>query len=694
MKKLYGLLPLLIGGLFLQAQTSPKIDSLLQALEATGRDTNRIKTLDYLADEYFGRDWDRVRELSQEGLELSRELGFVQGEINHASKRGICYFVAGSADSAIALEQRAIALANKTGELRKMAGAINNLGVMFTSQSQMDSAMHYNRIAIDLNRTLHDTLGIAKSLYAASNIAYSKRDFKTALEGYLEAVELKKAVGGDHSAQISALGMCYQEMGQWKKAKTAFEESLELAIQNNNPGKQDWAYKCLGVLVRSLAQPHEKALAYFEKAILLYEESGEQDNLAETLLDMGRVQIDLERFSQAEASFKRSLDIFSNMQQGIGLVQAQAELGRTKLLLGKNAEAKPLLTQAFSDQEVISGMPETVSLLYEELVETYSAAEDFKQAFFYSQKNQRLKDSLLQQSRDRDFAEMSEQYEADKREATISLLKENTLLKDERIENQSLSMMGLGLGILALGVLAFLLFQNSKKRKAANLLLSQKNKEIETQHAQKAILLKEIHHRVKNNLQVISSLLNLQSRELDDQVAIDALNEGQNRVRSMALIHQRLYQKDELGLIDMQEYIEELVQNLEHSFSKVDAEIAIETDIEAVHADVDMAVPLGLILNELITNAYKYAFPEKRSGKISLNMHVDTANNLTMSVLDNGVGMKEGSLNKNQSFGMKLVKVLSKGINGTFEIIHQEGTKIQLIIPNFTAQLAPIAQAS
>lgn len=689
MHRIYIVLPLLLLSFCSSSfgQNIAKIDSLKEALLLTKQDTNRAKILDYLSDEYFGRDWNKVSEYSQEGLELSRTLGFIQGEINHASTRGICYAVAGSADSAIMLQRFAMRLAKQTGELEKLGNTLNNIAIIYTQQSQMDSALRYITLAIDLNRETKDTLSLAKSLYAASNISYSKRDFSTALEGYLEALELKKAKGGNATSQLSALGMCYQEMGQWKKARATFEESLELATTLNNPGNQAWALKCLGVLSRSLSEPHENALAYFEKAIPLQEVSGDRGNLAESLLDLGRVQIDLKRISDAEASFERSLDIFSGIQQRMGLVQAQAELGRTKMLLGKEKEANTLLTQAFADEEVISGMPETVSLLYEELVETFSETEDYKRAFFYSQKNQHLKDSLLQQSRDREFAQMAEEYEADKREATISLLEENAQLKDKQIANQNMSMIGLGAGIFILGALAFLLYQNSQKRKEANLLLSQQKEEIEKQHAQKAILLKEIHHRVKNNLQVISSLLNLQSREVKDGAAKDALNEGKNRVRSMALIHQRLYQKDELGLIDMQEYIEELVHNLQHSFAKTDTEITIKTSLSPVNADVDKAIPLGLILNELITNAYKYAFEGREKGQIALSMNIDEDRTFSLSVEDNGVGISENGTNKPQSFGMKLIKSLSKGLDGKLEVLSQDGTKISLLIPEFSPKL-------
>ncbi|MFK7969898.1 MAG: tetratricopeptide repeat protein [Bacteroidia bacterium] len=688
MKRILFFLLLLFVSAYSFSQPQAKIDSLTEVLATTGQDSNRVKILDNLADEYYGRDWDKVKVYSQEALLLSRKIGFTPGEINASTSRGICYAISGRIDSAIQLQKNAVRLAKRTHKLDKMSAAINNLAIIFTQQSQMDSALHYNGQAIALSREVKDTLSLAKALYSYSNIAYSKRDFNTALEGYLEALALKRAIGANFSKQLSALGMCYQEMGQWREARGTFEESIVVAKAQNEPTDEAWALKNLGVLSRSLSEPHENALAYFEEAVSLMEQANEDDNMAEILLDLGRVQIDLKRYKAAESSFQRSYDIYTSIQHGMGSVQAGGELARTKLLLGKQQEADLLLQKAFEDKEVLSGMPETVSLVYEELVETYSEIGDYKNAFLFSEKTRRLKDSLLQQSRDRDFAQMAEEYEADKREATITLLEENTQLKDERIANQNTSMMGLGLGILVLGGLAFLLFQNSQKRKAANLLLAQKNTEIEKQHAQKAILLKEIHHRVKNNLQVISSLLNLQSREVEDVAAKEALNEGQNRVRSMALIHQRLYQKDELGLIDMQEYIEELVGNLQQSFVKAEKDITITTSLASVEADVDKAIPIGLILNELITNAFKYAFEGKMRGNIALNMSLDAQQNFSLSVQDDGVGISDSDQKKGKSFGMKLVRSLSKGLNAKLEVQGQHGTQVSILIPNFSAQVA------
>jgi two-component sensor histidine kinase len=202
-----------------------------------------------------------------------------------------------------------------------------------------------------------------------------------------------------------------------------------------------------------------------------------------------------------------------------------------------------------------------------------------------------------------------------------------------------------------------------------------KNNEIENQRAalekadgEKALLIKEIHHRVKNNFQVVSSLLELQSRGIEDIKAKELAQEGQNRVKSMALIHQRLYQNEDL-LISFEEYTGALVNEIAAMYDKeVDADIKAEN----FAFDVDTAVPLGLILNELITNAFKYAINENHK---SLKIHFEKLDDsYKMVVKDNGKGIDPNfDLKRTKSLGLKLVNRLSQQLKGKAEILNEEG---------------------
>ena len=216
--------------------------------------------------------------------------------------------------------------------------------------------------------------------------------------------------------------------------------------------------------------------------------------------------------------------------------------------------------------------------------------------------------------------------------------------------------------------------QKAKNHK--NAIISKALKEKET-------LLREIHHRVKNNLQFISSLLGLQSDNIEDQVALGALQEGQDRVQSMALIHQNLYQEENLTGVDMHDYFNKLIQGLFDSYNIHDDRIQLELNIEDINLDVDTVIPMGLIVNELITNSLKYAFPEGHNGKITIQLkELDKA--LSLSISDDGVGISEiEKHNLGDSFGYKLIHAFTLQLDAEMSIERSAGTSVNFTIRNY-----------
>jgi two-component sensor histidine kinase len=203
---------------------------------------------------------------------------------------------------------------------------------------------------------------------------------------------------------------------------------------------------------------------------------------------------------------------------------------------------------------------------------------------------------------------------------------------------------------------------------------------IKTSLEEKEVLLKEIHHRVKNNLQVISSLLYLQSKSIEDERTVEILKESQNRVRSMALIHQRLYQSRDLSKIDFAEYVRSLAAHLFRSYGVDSGLIRLNIDITRVFLGIDTAVPCGLILNELISNSLKYAFPQGRSGEISVEFRQGSLGQCTLMVRDNGVGLAEElDLQNAESLGLQLVNSLVDQLEGTIELDRDGGTAFRIV---------------
>lgn len=196
---------------------------------------------------------------------------------------------------------------------------------------------------------------------------------------------------------------------------------------------------------------------------------------------------------------------------------------------------------------------------------------------------------------------------------------------------------------------------------------------------EKEVLLQEIHHRVKNNLQVISSLIALQSEYTDDDQMHQMFRESQNRIRSMALVHEQLYRSRDLARIDFSKYIMDLTSNLIHSYQKAIGRIQLHVNCDPIYLDIDTAIPCGLIINELVSNALKHAFPSDRSGTIMVQFHSSPDQKLTLIVCDDGVGFPD-TLNvyKTETLGLQLVTSLTVQLDATIGLQKVNGTSFEI----------------
>ena len=203
---------------------------------------------------------------------------------------------------------------------------------------------------------------------------------------------------------------------------------------------------------------------------------------------------------------------------------------------------------------------------------------------------------------------------------------------------------------------------------------------IRTSLHEKEALLKEIHHRVKNNLQVVSSLLGLQSRTISDPEHRKMFEESQNRVYSMALLHESLYQSENLSQIDFPEYIRQLAAHLFRSYGASGGRIHLRTELDAIALNLDAAVPCGLIVNELISNSLKYAFPDGRQGEIHIGLHGQPEGRAKLVVGDNGVGLRSDlDWTTTRSLGLRLVRSLAQQLGAQIELKSDVGTQVQLV---------------
>jgi two-component sensor histidine kinase len=196
---------------------------------------------------------------------------------------------------------------------------------------------------------------------------------------------------------------------------------------------------------------------------------------------------------------------------------------------------------------------------------------------------------------------------------------------------------------------------------------------------EKEVLLKEIHHRAKNNMQVISSLLNLQSKYLQDSKAQEMFKDSQNRIRSMALVHEKLYQSKDLSRIDFAEYVQNFVGYLFRSYQVNAALIQLRMKLQASAMDINLAIPCGLIVNELVSNSLKHAFPDSRAGEVAVEFGQSGDHRYILTIKDNGIGFPEQlDFEHTETFGLQVVKTLVNQIDGTIRLAAEGGTKFTI----------------
>ena len=258
-------------------------------------------------------------------------------------------------------------------------------------------------------------------------------------------------------------------------------------------------------------------------------------------------------------------------------------------------------------------------------------------------------------------------------------LQVNLLAQDKKlIRKQNLEIIFIVALLIGALLLAWFYYNFRVKQKSSALLavlnanLESKNYLLDSKNAENELLLREIHHRVKNNLEVVSSLLALQSAQIDDPNTKYAMAESQNRVNSIGIVHQKLYQGTNLGAVEMKDYFLNLSESILESFG-AEQRIDLKLAMENLDLDIDMAVPLGLIVNELLTNCIKYAFPKTDKGTITIKLHKQD-NILRLEFADNGIG-KSGFVH-GTGFGGQLVSLLTQQLNGTMTEENQNGTSL------------------
>ncbi len=545
------------------------------------------------------------------------------------------------------------------------ASTLNGLGVSFNQKGYTDSSIYYYKLALFLYKQLKETNSTTTVEANLSIIYKNKGLYEDALEYAFSAISKLENRPPDRplASCYNTVASVYLNLKDYNRALFFNRKALEVRTKMGYAKGVGQSRNNLGEVFLVLGQ-YDSALYHLLLAKEIKQKNGEP--AAATLNNLGEVFAKTNRFKEAAEYFQQALTMHREMGDQIGQLKSLINLGDLSLLTADFRKAKIYLDESekLSRQ---TGSLEYLKQSLEEKVKFFKAQHDFSNAFLYQQELLQVKDSLLNVGKAEALSSLQIKYETDKKEQHIKLLENEKSLQGIQLQsNRNWVRWLIGSAILLLIIIAliFYLFR-----------ISQRNKE------RVELLLKELNHRVKNNLQILSSLLVLQSNYIkDDDHAFQAIKSNEGRVNAMALIHKKLSINDRNQEINMKEYLPELVQYLVQSYGYPQHRLNLVLDIQEIKLAVDKAIPLGLVINELVSNACKYAFKEQTNPQLVVRLNQENKSEIKIEIEDNGIGF-EGSIDNPTSFGLKMVNMLAKELKAKIAFTTNKGTQFKMIVP-------------
>lgn len=542
-------------------------------------------------------------------------------------------------------------------------------------QGDYKTALEYYKNIYQYSKHHNDSLNIAKSAHYIGTISMFLGNNVFSQQHLLKAVSIYEKLGtAKQKARINnTLAGFYLNINQFKKGKEKYLVALrQFKILNDSTGMAS-VNANLGMVYIELGE--------FDKAEKHLLKQKELNKVFPTLREMGFhhdflgiLRQKQGRLNEAYKEHLKALKIRENLSSTYNLCESKLNMGKILIKLKKYPEAIKQLKDVFKFDEHESLNQQQKA--YQLLAEAYEKSGNYPTALKEFKAYKKMSDSIFSKDSMEIIAEKEAQYEQQKKDAEIALLSKEKELSEVRLARLRAIQIGSLLGFVFFLIIALLLFWLYKK-------LQTKNKIITKTLEERGLLLHETHHRVKNNLQMISSLLNLQSKYVEDKKAFEVLQNGRNRVESMAILHKNLYTGDKLDMITLQVYFKDLVSSVLNSCSKVENEINVTINANAIFMNIEQVVPIGLIANELITNSLKHAFSKKAIQKPEISIVMtQTKSEYILTIKDNGIGIKNNFLQeKSESFGHRLINSLTKKLKATTQINVKNGTSVTITIP-------------
>ncbi|WP_080054485.1 tetratricopeptide repeat-containing sensor histidine kinase [Spirosoma aerolatum] len=723
-----------------QPPTNKSSRELLTLLQQSKPDTHRVHLLQDLATYYMFKpnaqaaDMDSAMAVARQAEQLSVRLHDPKGQAtsfilyarvyNHDGKKekakaqvrkaiaifsafhyldelGEAYFEFGSYSPLIGpglaerirMAELALLTFQQSGNKLKQANCNKELGDLYQVEGNNSKALTFLQQALSLYKVVGR--GRLQGVYdLLGQVCGELGDYKEAIRYGLLAVQTAEQ-SGDSTMLLATiynrLGITYQNLHDLKLANLYFRKSIAIAESYHDVAAICILATNLSDTYILLHQP-VAALDFLRTIVKRYTLPG----LASQIYITGQfinAYLPGKQYTLAQPYSDRLVRLSENREQIDNETQlyAYGMLIRFFLDTRQYQEADKYL---LIHREVSEKMGSLRSLSTNHLwtFKVDSAQGNYRAAIMHYQRHKRLNDSLFTESKSKQIALLQTQFDTKKKDQDIKLKGQHIELLKKQGElqlndlNQTRLLRNVTfIVVVLLAIILSLVYNRYRLKQKSNAILEAQQIEINDKNAslqrlltEKEWLLKEIHHRVKNNLQIVMSLLNTQSAYLTDEAAMLAIRDSQHRVQAISLIHQKLYQSENLSAIDMSVYIRELVEYLRDFFG-AGQRIRFETHLDPVKLGVSYAVPIGLILNEAITNSIKYAFPGNMVGQITISFQHMGGTNYVITITDNGIGLPATiDSQQHDSLGLSLMRGLSDDIDGQFSITNNNGTLITI----------------
>jgi two-component sensor histidine kinase/Tfp pilus assembly protein PilF len=664
--RIFLLLALLQFSYLAQAQTvfrpdpvqQQTFDSIRHSYRTTTSDTGRLSSLIVLTDAYF-------------------DLSDFQHSLLYNEYKKLL------ADKLKNSKNPAFSLAGRYGE----ASYYFCLANVSKKQSNSRQALNYFLHVLNLYTTIGDEMQVAIVLSHIASTYSLMGNYSESLRYSFRALKKKERLKdqGQVSTELNNIGAIYCDIRSYSKALVYLERARAISQSRNDKpstaiytGNIGHCYQLLcdsafenGNLKLS-EELQNKALGYYSLALGMSEEVGDLDNAAICLENIGIIYSNIYHYKEALPYFLKALEIYKKLDLTAERSYCFVMVGTAYQGLGQTKKAQTYYEQAL---ELAKETRSNYYLMEANLgnSEFYEKIKQPAKAMMYYKKYVANKDSIFNSESTKALARTELNYEFEKKEAAIKFENDKMVYQLESGNKLHRQWRWFFIVVIALAlvVLFFVKRAYDNKKKLALLL--------EAEDQRKDVLLQEVHHRINNNLQIISSLLTLQANNADNDKLNEYLIQSQNRIQSLSAMHELLYDTNSPLHINMKDYISKVLDFHRDVAASLTALVTIGEEVEPVSFPTKLAVPVALILNELVTNSLKYAFTKSKEGLVKISLQKQTGNTWCLTVSDNGKGLPPEGGGRKDSLGLKLVNIMTRQIKGSLTSKSENGAFFSLI---------------